>query len=81
MDRDPKPADAAHAMTTLLRYRQRKGRFGREVRGEHLETCETATAMGTDDPHATSYEVDAEAVAAAIVERLLAGRTLAPPRG
>ena len=41
--------------------------------------------METDDdrekPPKVGYVVDPDAVAAAIVDRLLAGRTIAPPRG
>ena len=60
-------------MTTVLEHQQRAGRFGREIRG----------ARETDDAREGSarvgYVVDPDAVAAAIVERLLAGRTIAPP--
>jgi hypothetical protein len=80
MDRDSKGADAPHTMTTLLRYQQRAGRFGREIRGEDVETYDTGTAMDKHDQRGASqtlgYVVDADAVAAAIVDRLLAGRTL-----
>jgi hypothetical protein len=80
MDSVPRPADAAHDMTTLLRYHKRAGRFGREVRTDEGETYETRTAMATDGAREGSqtvgYVVDADAVAAAIVDRLLAGRTL-----
>jgi hypothetical protein len=84
MDRDPKRADAAHTMTTLLRYQQRAGRFGRALRGDDVETYETSTAIETDDDRAVDYVVDADAVAAAMTERLLTGRALmlkAPPGG
>jgi hypothetical protein len=77
MDRDSKRADAAHTMTTLLRYQQRAGRFGRELRGDEVETYEDRESVP-----AVSYVVDADAVAAALVDRLLAGRALmlkAPP--
>jgi ATP-dependent helicase YprA (DUF1998 family) len=77
MDRDSKRADAAHTMTTLLRYQQRAGRFGRELRGEEVETYDDR-----DEPVTLGYVVDADAVAAAIADRLLAGRALvlkAPP--
>ena len=73
-------------MTTLLRYQQRAGRFGRELRGDEVETYETTPAMETDDDRESAqvlgYVVDADAVAAAIVDRLLVGRALvlkAPP--
>jgi hypothetical protein len=88
MDRDAKRADAAHTMTTLLQHQQRAGRFGRELRGDEVETHETSRAMETDDERestvALGYVVDADAVAAAIVDRLLVGRALvlkAPPGG
>ena len=78
MDRDPKRADAAHAMTTLLRYQQRAGRFGRAVPSEAVETYETSTPMPKDEDPSTpaGYVIDANAVAEAIVARLLAGRTI-----
>jgi hypothetical protein len=82
MEHDPKPADAALAMTTLLRYQQRAGRFGRAVRSEEVETDGTRTAMTTGEVRSKTagYEIDADAVAEAIIARLLAGRTLKPPR-
>jgi hypothetical protein len=82
MDHDPKPADAAHAMTTLLRYQQRAGRFGRAVPSEDVEIDETRTAMTKGDERSQSagYEIDPDTVAEAIIARLLAGRTLAPPK-
>ena len=64
----PDAADAARAMTTAIRHHRQDGtrRFEREP------------APPAELPR---YEVDADAVAAAIVERLLAGRTLRlPPR-
>jgi hypothetical protein len=79
MDRDSKRADAAHTMTTLLRYQQRAGRFGRELRGDDVDMDDDR-----EGPETLGYVVDADAVAAAIVERLLVGRALmlkAPPRG
>jgi hypothetical protein len=69
MNDDPSPADAARAMnTTLLRQQRRAGRFGRTVPApdERFETL--------------GYAVDPDAVAGAIVERLLAGRTWRLPR-
>jgi hypothetical protein len=82
MDHDPKRADAAHAMTTLLRYQQRAGRFGRAVPSEDVETYETSAAMPKDEkPSETAgYAIDPDAVAEAIVARLLAGRTIVRPR-
>ena len=81
MGRDPKRADAAHAMTTLLRYQQRAGRFGRAVPSEDVEPFETRTPMPKDEEASTiaGYVIDADAVAEAILARLVAGRTLAPP--
>jgi hypothetical protein len=78
MDRDSKRADAARTMTTLLRNQQRAGRFGRALQGDDLETCESGPARETGDggDGLPGYVVDPDAVAAAIVERLLAGRTV-----
>jgi hypothetical protein len=78
MDRDPKRADAAHAMTTLLRYQQRAGRFGRAVPSEDVET-RTPMPKDEEPTPAVGYVVDADAVAEAIIARLVAGRTLPPP--
>jgi hypothetical protein len=82
MDRDSKRADAAHAMTTLLRYQQRAGRFGRTMPSEDVEPYETGTPMPNDEEPALSagYVIDADAVAEAIIARLVAGRTIAPPK-
>jgi hypothetical protein len=82
MDRDPKRADAARAMTTLLRYQQRAGRFGRAVPSEDVETYATRTPMPKDEEPSTTagYVIDADAVAEAIIARLVAGRTIAPPQ-
>jgi hypothetical protein len=70
MDRRAHRADATDAMTTMLRHQQRSGRFGREVRGDDAQT---------DDAHERNervgYVIDPDAVAAAIVKRLVAGRT------
>jgi ATP-dependent helicase YprA (DUF1998 family) len=71
MNRDSKRADAARTMTTLLRHQQRAGRFGRELRGDDVETYDDR-----EEPVSLGYVVDPDAVAAAIVERLVAGRTL-----
>jgi hypothetical protein len=80
MDRDARPADAAHAMTTVLRY-QRDGRFGRALRGEEPQRADVTATIDADAARERSetagYAIDAHAVAAAIVERLLAGRTIA----
>jgi hypothetical protein len=79
MDRDRARADAAPTMTTLLLNQQRAGRFGREIRGDEAGT--TTEAERAEAPaRAIGYVVDPDAVAAAIVERLIAGRTLRPAR-
>jgi hypothetical protein len=83
MQDDLNPADASLAMTTLLRHKQqqRAGRFGRAVPGEDVETDATGTAMNQPEAGTgASYAVDPDAVAEAILERLVAGRTLAPPQ-
>jgi len=81
MDDDQAVDDAAHGMETVLRYSQRAQRFGREVRDDRPEP---RTDMETNDagkPNETSgYMVDPSAVAAAIIDRLVAGRTLPRPR-
>jgi hypothetical protein len=75
MDRDRARADAAPTMTTLLLNQQRAGRFGREIRGDEADS--TTEADRADAPRrAIGYVVDPDAVAAAIVERLIAGGTL-----
>jgi hypothetical protein len=81
MDHDPTPADAAHDMTTVLRYHQRVGRFGREVRGDDVQMPDPRTEMETDGAgfETAGYVVDPDAVASAIISRLLAGRTIPPP--
>jgi hypothetical protein len=80
MHRERKPADAALAMMTVLQKQQRTGRFGRELPDVEVQL----DALPTDAQHAKRHEladyvVDADAVAAAIIARLLAGRTLQPP--
>ena len=93
MAEDPTPVDTTHAMTTAARYEQlegrAQGRFGRDVRSaaalDDVQMADPRTTMQTDrvqDRFETlKYEIDADAVADAIVSRLLAGRTLMPPRG
>jgi hypothetical protein len=82
---DPIPADAAHEMQTVIRShtkdRTARGRFGRDVPGPAADDVQDArTTMKTDDGlerlETLGYEVDADAVAEAIIDRLLAGRTL-----
>ena len=88
--RSPTAADAAHVMEMVTRYEQqdelsetvREGRFGRDARqGDHVD--EARTDKQNDDDRwepLVDYVVNPDAVAAAIVDRLLAGRTLAPRR-
>jgi hypothetical protein len=85
--------DTTHAMKTASRYDQAegraRGRFGRDVRPaaalDDVQMADARTTMQTDHVEArletARYEIDADAVADAILSRLLAGRTLAPPRG
>ena len=73
-------------MTTVLRYHKRAGRFGREVRDDQAQTTETRPGMEADrSPSGCSgpvgYAIDADAIAAAIIDRLVAGGTIAPPGG
>ena len=84
MGHDEDDADAALAMTMLLRYQQRAGRFGRDVRRVdevQMNDAKTVMETGCDDEcrRTAGYVIDADAVAAAIVDRLLAGRTLRLP--
>jgi len=78
MSRESEPADAALAMTTVLQHQQRSGRFGRELRDGDLEMT-PADAQDAERLELGGYEVDADAVATAIIARLIAGRTLQPP--
>jgi hypothetical protein len=91
MDRPAQAADAADAMKTATRYHQetsRRGRFGRDVREapatDGAQTTEAGTTTLTDRPDGRYslgvYMIDANAVAEAILTRLIAGRTLPPPR-
>jgi hypothetical protein len=84
---DPKPADAAHAMQTVTRYPQQekaaRGRFGRDVRelaADDVQMADARTTMQSDESREGAepigYVIDPDAVAAAIVDRLMAGRTL-----
>lgn len=63
-------------MTTMLTYRQRAGRFGREVRGDEVHAEDAKTTIVMEGAMTAGYAIDADAVAAAIVDRLVAGRTL-----
>ena len=85
-------ADAHHAMETTLRHEQqdgraesgREGRFGRVAPMDDVPVTDARTTMEPDRDDErldlVHYEVDPDAVAAAILERLFAGRTLRPPR-
>ena len=83
MDSSPELADAAHAMNTAIRYIKRPGRFGREVRDDRVPTAERGTIMESNDAGKPSqpsgYMVDPSMVAAAIIDRLIAGRILPRP--
>ena len=79
------PADAALAMKTAIRYQRRDkaGRFGRDVQAAQadVQAAEARTTMqghGEERFDTAGYEIDPDAVASAIVSRLLAGRTLQP---
>jgi anti-sigma28 factor (negative regulator of flagellin synthesis) len=87
MAEDPITADAARAMQTVTRYQEQdrtaRGRFGREVPAPATDDVQMADARKTmqsdhgDECFETgAYEVDADAVADAIIARLMAGRTL-----
>ena len=92
MAEDPSAVDTTHAMTTATRYllqdARGQGRFGREVRTapapDDVSMADARTTMQTDRAagrfDTAGYEIDAHAVADAIVDRLLAGRALAPLR-
>jgi hypothetical protein len=74
MSRDGRDADLRRTMTTALLLQRRAGRFGREIEPDRV-------AAGAErDLVAIDYEVGEDAVAAAIVERLVAGRTIRVPR-
>jgi hypothetical protein len=79
---DPIPADAARAMHTVIRSenedRTARGRFGRDVPKVAPADVQDAMPMGDafEGVEALGYQVDADAVAGAIIDRLLAGRTL-----
>jgi hypothetical protein len=69
-------------MSALLRYRQQPGRFGREIRDDRNPTADRRPSVETSAAKpgdTTGYLVDPRAVAAAIIDRLVAGRVL-PPR-
>ena len=81
---EPQPADSVGGHT---QDRAARGRFGRDVPGlaaDDVQMADARTTMQTDDAadraQAVGYTVDPDAVAAAIIDRLMAGRTL-PVRG
>jgi hypothetical protein len=85
MAEDPSAADGVHAMPALTRYQQdttARGRFGRDVpapAADDVQMADARTSMQSDAGERfeiAGYEIDAEAVADAIVARLLAGRAL-----
>jgi hypothetical protein len=93
MAEHPTAVDTAHAMETATRYELQndageRGRFGREVRpapaAADVSMADARTTMQTDRAEGrfatAGYEIDTDAVAGAIVDRLLAGRTLIPLR-
>ena len=89
MAEDPRAVDTTHAMKTVTRYERQEapqGRFGREVRPApaDVQMADARTTMQTDRAEerieTAGYEIDADAVADAILSRLLAGRTLTPRR-
>jgi hypothetical protein len=92
MDEIRARADARHAMQTTLRYEQqdgrsepgREGRFGRAPETTGQPVTDPTPAPDRDDHHkridAVHYEVDPDAVARAILERLVAGRAIRPRR-
>jgi len=76
-------ADAARAMKTAIQYQRQDTtrRFGRDVPPTpgHAHTAEARTTMHSDSDEqrgAGVYEIDADAIASAILARLLAGGTL-----
>jgi hypothetical protein len=75
------PADGARMTTEVRHHQKRAGRFGREFRGDDVQIADARTDMDTDRSQTAGYAIDADAVAAAIIDRLLAGGTLPrPPR-
>jgi hypothetical protein len=92
MDEVRARADARHAMQTTLRYEQqdacsepaREGRFGRAPEPTERPVTDPSPSIERDDQperiDVVRYEVDPDAVACAILERLLAGRTIRLPR-
>jgi hypothetical protein len=85
MDGMPTTADAAHPMTTALRYQQhdKAGRFGREVltMPDDGEMGDVSAGRGAESLGTGRYEIDAHAVAEVILARLAVGGTLRLPEG
>jgi hypothetical protein len=91
MDEVRARADARDAMQTTLRYEQqeghsepaREGRFGRAPETTDRPVTDPSTSIERDDGQidVVRYEVDPDAVARAILERLVAGGTIRPLRG
>ena len=78
-------------MQTVTRYQQAgsaaRGRFERDVPGlatDDVQMAEARTTMRDDDapdgPEALGYVIDPDAIAGAIIDRLMAGGTLRTPR-
>ena len=88
MDEIRRSADGPHAMESTLRDEQqdgrsepgREGRFGRVLPTDDVPVGDARTTMDPDGEYErvdlVRYEVDPDAVAAAILARLVAGRTL-----
>jgi hypothetical protein len=91
MDEARARADARHAMQTTLRHEQqdghaepaREGRFGRAPETTERPVTDPGTSIERDAGQidVVCYEVDPDAVARAILERLVAGRTIRPLGG
>jgi hypothetical protein len=66
-------------MTTVVRLYKRAGRFGREIRDDRAQAADARTPTHADGCDTVDYEVDANAVAGAMLERLFAGGALPHP--
>ena len=92
MDEARACADARHAMQTTLRHEQqdvgsdaaREGRFGRAPETTDRQVTDPCAPAERDARPAridvVRYEVDPDAVARAILERLIAGRAIGARR-
>ena len=84
MAEHPIAADGVQAMPALTRYKKdtARGRFGRDVPApatDDVQMADARTSMQSEGEgrfEIAGYEIDADAVADAIVARLLAGGTL-----